>query len=212
VATRSPARAAAPHPIVYAAIGASDSVGVGADDPATQSWVAVLATRLPRGSTLHNFGIGGILLGEALQRELPGAVASKPDLVTVWNAVNDLKAPVALTTYTQQLDMLLKTLHTRTHAAVFVGNVPALSLLPAFKSVPAATLNAAVAQWNAAIAAAAARYGATLVDLYTPSLDVVNHPEYVSGDGFHPSTTGYRVEADTFWQAILRHKGHLPLP
>jgi lysophospholipase L1-like esterase len=186
-------------------------VGVGADDPATQSWVAVLATHLPRGSTLHNFGISGILLGDALVKELPSAVATHPNLVTVWNAVNDLKAPVRLATYAHQLAVLLQTLHTQTHAAVFVGNVPDLSLVPAFHAVPAATLDATVAQWNAAIAAVAARYGATVVDLYAPSRDLASHPEYISGDGFHPSTAGYRDEAATFWRTILRHKGSLPL-
>src|SRR4051794_10885363 len=43
-------RSARSYPFVYVAIGASDSYGVGTDDPATESWPAVLARYLPRGT------------------------------------------------------------------------------------------------------------------------------------------------------------------
>ena len=58
-------------------------------------------------------------------------------------------------------------------------------------------------QWNAAISAAVTQYGAVLVDLY-PS-DLVAHPEYVSGDGFHPSSAGSARLADLFWAQMQAH-------
>ncbi len=202
-------------PVIYAAIGASDAVGVGATDPATQSWVADLGRRLPRGSVVHNFGISGILLDDALAKEMPGAIASQPTLVTVWNAVNDINAQVPLSTYEHQLAVLLHALQTQTHAKVFVGNVPDLALLPIYKAnvnVPTVVIDQTVAQWNSGIATIARRYGATVVDLYTPSVTTLPlHPEYVSADGFHPSTAGYVDEANVFWKVILAHKGSLPL-
>jgi acyl-CoA thioesterase I len=37
-----------------------------------------------------------------------------------------------------------------------------------------------------------------LVDLYGSWQDLAQHPEYVSTDGFHPSSEGYQRLADLF--------------
>src|SRR4051794_17555751 len=75
---------AAPRPLTYVAIGASDTVGVGAASPETDSWPAVLWTRLPPGSQFVNLGVSGSLLHQALDQQLPVAIDMQPDLVTVW--------------------------------------------------------------------------------------------------------------------------------
>ena len=41
-----------PKPLIYVALGASDAVGIGAGDPARESWVAVLASQMPSGTRL----------------------------------------------------------------------------------------------------------------------------------------------------------------
>ena len=51
------------------------------------------------------------------------------------------------------------------------------------------------------IADTSARHGATLVDLFSRWQEVADHPEYVSADGFHPSSEGYQALADVFAQA-----------
>src|SRR5438045_5013738 len=76
--------AAAPRPLTYVAIGASDTVGVGAGSPDTESWPAVLWWRLPPGSQFVNLGVSGSLLHQALDQQLPVAIDMSPDLVTVW--------------------------------------------------------------------------------------------------------------------------------
>src|SRR5438105_15248802 len=43
----------------YVAIGASDTVGVGASDPRTGSWPARVASRLPVGAEYVNLGVSG---------------------------------------------------------------------------------------------------------------------------------------------------------
>ncbi|HLJ35226.1 MAG TPA: hypothetical protein VKU38_16350, partial [Ktedonobacteraceae bacterium] len=53
-------------PITYVALGASDAVGVGSDQPATQGYVPLLYKQLPAGSHLLNLGISGIHLHGAL--------------------------------------------------------------------------------------------------------------------------------------------------
>ena len=49
-----------------------------------------------------------------------------------------------------------------------------------------------------------AEHGATLVDLYARWQEVALHPEFLSADGFHPSSEGYQALADVFgevWDA-----------
>src|SRR6266576_207968 len=65
----------APTPVVYAAIGASETYGIGAGDP-RQAWPQVFSDDvLPRSAVLHNFGIPGATTAQALHDEVPAAVA-----------------------------------------------------------------------------------------------------------------------------------------
>ncbi|HEY3111618.1 MAG TPA: GDSL-type esterase/lipase family protein, partial [Chloroflexota bacterium] len=108
------------RPITYVAIGASDTVGVGAPNPATDGWVPRLHKRLPAGSKLVNLGISGARLSQAVEKELPRAVEARPDLVTVWNVVNDLNANVDPAAYERDLDRLLGELVARTPARIAI--------------------------------------------------------------------------------------------
>ncbi|MDQ6673218.1 MAG: SGNH/GDSL hydrolase family protein [Chloroflexota bacterium] len=186
----------------YVAIGASDSVGVGADDPVTQGWVPRFAGRLGPDVQVVNLGVSGSTLAQALDEQLGPAVDAQPSVVTVWLAVNDLNARVPLDRYAADLDTLLGQLEA-THARVLVGNVPDLSGLAVYRGIDPGPLRAEVDRWNAAIAASAAKHGAVLVDLFGPvGREVADHPEYVSPDGFHPSSGGYQRLADVFGQAL----------
>jgi lysophospholipase L1-like esterase len=186
-------------PLVYVAIGASETVGVGADDPATEGWVPRLAQRLGAQTRLRNLGVSGTLLSTALRDQLPQAIQAQPDLVTVWLAVNDLNAQVPLASYRADLDALLARLAGQTHARVVVGNVPDLSLVPVYQGQDRAALRAEVGQWNTAIDQVAASHGAKVVDLHTGYAELALHPEYISADGFHPSAAGYVRVAELFY-------------
>lgn len=202
-----PARGGAePRPLTYVAIGASDAVGVGARDPERESYVNRLAERLPPGSSVANLGVSGSRLDQAIQQQLPVAEGLRPDLVTVWLAVNDLNAMVPLERYTAELDALLGGLD-ETGATVLVGNVPDLALLPAYKSVDPKVLEAGVAAWDEAIAATVRKHGDVLVDLRALSREQAEHPEYVGADGFHPSTQGHMRLAELFLQALQANGG-----
>jgi acyl-CoA thioesterase-1 len=187
---------------LYVAIGASDAVGAGARNPASEGWVPRLHAMMAPGTRLANLGIGGLKLHDALVQVLPVAVDLQPTVVTVWLAVNDLAAGVPLDAYRADLDTLLGTLARETSARVYVGNVPDLTLLPAFRAVPADVLRAQVLVWNEAIAAVVEANGATLVDLYAGWMELRDHPEYISRDGLHPSSAGHRRLAEVFWQAM----------
>jgi lysophospholipase L1-like esterase len=191
----------AQHQLTYVAIGASDAVGIGAADPLTQGWVPLFGARLGPNTRVVNLGVSGSTLAQALEEQLGPALDAHPDVVTVWLAVNDLNAGVSLDTYAADLDSLLGQLEA-THARVLVGNVPNLRPLAVYRGIDPAQLEAEVDRWNAAIADTSARHGATLVDLYGRWQEVAQHPEYISADGFHPSTDGYARLAEVFGEAL----------
>lgn len=192
-------------PITYVALGASDAVGVGSNQPGSQGYVPLLAARLPKGSHSINLGISGIHVQEALTEELPLALATSPQLVTIWLVANDFIGGVSYSDYVRDLNTLLSQLRTRTRANLAMANLPDLTRLPAFSSQTAAQkaqMLQQIQRWNAGIATLAAKYNVTLVDLYSHGSQLTAHPEYISGDGFHPSPAGYVQLADIFWRAI----------
>ena len=194
-------------PITYAAIGASDTVGVGAASPARDGWVPQLHRRLPAGSKLVNLGVSGARLADAVQVQLPKALDAKPDLVTVWNVVNDLNANVDLVLYERDMDRLVRDLTGRTTARVLVGNCPDLGRVPAYTKmgIPADELRREATRWNQAIARVVQKYPgrAFLVDLYARSEEVEIDETMVAGDDFHPSAKGYAKLAEVFWQFMV---------
>ena len=109
--------------------------------------------------------------------------------------------------YARDLDRLLAGLGS-THARVLVGNVPDLGAARqrGWARIPAA-VDEQVGRWNDVIAATSARHGATVVDLHARWQEVADHPEYLSADGFHPSTEGYAAIGRRFrrgarWRAL----------
>lgn len=192
-------------PVTYVALGASDAVGVGSNNPGSQGYVALVAAHLPPGSHPIDLGISGIRLHEALSEELPLALSTSPGVVTVWLVANDFVGGVPYDNYIPDLNALLQQLHTRTHARIVMANLPDLTRLPAFAnetSTQKAQMLKAIQQWNAGIAQLATQYGVVLVDLFSKGSQITAHPEYISIDGFHPSPSGYAQLANYFWQAI----------
>jgi lysophospholipase L1-like esterase len=186
--------------LVYVAIGASDTVGVGATDPAREGWVPRLAGMLGPHTRMVNLGVSGTVLNTALKDQLPRALREQPDLVTVWLAVNDLNARVPLEAYTADLDRLLGALE-QTGARVLIANVPDLAVVPIYQGQDTSPLRAEIARWNSAIADLAGKHKARVVDLYAEYEELARNPTYISDDGFHPSSRGYARIAELFYTA-----------
>ena len=205
--TATPRPTPTPEAVRYVAIGASDTVGVGASDPLRGSWPARLASRLPSGSAYVNVGVSGSLAREARTAQLPRAIAERPTVVTVWLAVNDIMQRIPPPEYARDLAAVLDPLVERTSARVFVGTVPDLRAVPAFGDVDRAQLAEVVRGYNAVIGQVAARHAerAVVVDLFTGSADLVSSLT-VADDGLHPTDRGYELIADRF-AAALRAAG-----
>jgi acyl-CoA thioesterase-1 len=190
--------------IKYVAIGASDTVGVGASDPARGSWPAIVASRLPAGSPPYtNLGVSGSLALQAVAQQLPGAIAQRPNVVSVWLAVNDLNATIEPASFAESLSQIVEGLVQKSGATIFVGDVPDLRAVPVYAGVDKARLLAGIQAYNDAIAKIAARNPARVkvVDLFTGSAALVSTGT-VSADGFHPSDEGYQLIAERFASAM----------
>src|SRR6266571_7461505 len=158
----------APTRLVYAAIGASETFGIGAGDP-RQAWPQVFSDDvLPQSAVLHNFGIPGATTAQALRDEVPAALALHPTVVTVWLNVNDLISGVTAQDYESQLRQLLQDLRQGGQARVLVANTPDLAQLPAYRAClpgapaggPECLIPAGLMPTPQAVAAAVAGYNA----------------------------------------------------
>lgn len=188
-------------PLRYVAIGASDTVGVGATDPATKSWPALLHRRMPAGTAYVNLGVGGSTVAQAIVQQLPEARQQREaDVITVWLAVNDMNRGIDPLGYRNDLGRLLDGLLSATaRARIFVGTVPDLTLVPAYAQVEGAALAARIAAYNEAVrdVARARPERVVVVDLFSGS-DVITREAVVAPDGFHPSDRGYELIAERF--------------
>ncbi len=209
-------------PLLYVAVGASESVGVGTEQPLRQAWTQVFfRSALPRQATFVNLGIPGATVAGALERQVPEALTLRPDLMTVWLNVNDLVGGVTPGEYEKDLGQLVRRLRRNGATRVLVANTPELDRLPAYlrcqeglgsvgcglgARLPAPDLlRAAVAAYNDAIARVASREGAVLVDLHAAGLaarQVGTESTLISEDGFHPSPAGHRAVAAAFADAL----------
>ena len=202
-------------PPVYVAVGASETTGVGSDQPLRDGWPRVLhRTALPAGSVFVNMGIPGATVAQALAEELNQALAARPNLVTVWLNVNDINRGVSVSEYERQLETLVRSLRGGGSTRVLVANTPPLDHLPAFQSgrvlatLPTAdAVQRQVEAYNEAIARVVERQGAVLVDLHAVGLAARaagTEGQFISRDGFHPSNAGHAAVAAAFADALRR--------
>jgi len=187
--------------IHYAALGASDVVGIGAT-PLTNGYVYLIRDSIEqqRGETVHleNLGIPGADVGtirevsiEILKR------SSTPNLVTISTGANDVIQGDSVTSFEKQLQRLLSDVRSLApNSTIAVATVPNLLEIPRFRDNPDRDVTEnRLSSFNAAISRQAAASSALLVDLYAVPLSDSLVSEI---DGFHPSDAGHRVIADQF--------------
>jgi lysophospholipase L1-like esterase len=206
---------------VYVALGASETVGSGlSDDPLRlrEIWPQLFFNEaLPRAATFYNFAVPGISTADALQRELPRALAVQPTVATVFFTVDDLVQGVTPAEYESNLDTMVHALRRGGRAVVLVGNAPHIDMLPAYRAClsggatcplgggtvvpPPSVVDAAIDAYDAAIARVVAREGAVLVDVAAHAAEIVADPGDIATDGLHPSPQGHAALAALFVSA-----------
>ncbi len=194
------------EPLVYAAIGASDAVGVGAF-PLDKGYVYKIRDGLRQRAeevVLHNLGASGKRIGYVESTELPTAIEIQPNIVTIWAGPNDIIHGTDVNTFEHALSNVLYQLRTQTSALIVIANVPDLTVLPRFildpdQDVTVARINA----FNIVISRQSAAYGVPLVDLYSGGYS--SNWEYVSIDGFHPSNKGHAKLAELYLDSIWQY-------
>jgi lysophospholipase L1-like esterase len=185
----TPERGAAAQ-LGYAALGASETYGIGANRVTSGYAYRLRDTLRLDPSRFADVGIPGATLANAYQNELSNALAIQPTVCTVFFGVNDIRDQVPVTQFASDLTDLLSTLR-RAGCRVLVIGVPQLKNLPALRSFSPTQLAGLTLQWNSAIQGAAASTGAAYLSLEAFSGELLSHPELVASDGLHPSDVGH---------------------
>jgi acyl-CoA thioesterase-1 len=205
----------------YVAVGASETVGVGADRPALEAWPEVLRRQVLRPDMGYvNVGVSGTTVAQAVQSQLPRALAARPALATVWLNVNDIVRLVLVRRYEQDLRTIVRALRDL-GAEVLVANTPPVEDFPVVQAClpnPPPGLRCPlpirlpgpepliqfVEQYDAAVARVADDEGAVLVDLHSAAVTRRSGGlrSFFARDGFHPSTTGHEAIAEIFGSTL----------
>jgi acyl-CoA thioesterase-1 len=203
----TPMTANSPHPIDgpvnYVALGDSTGSGVGARNG---GYVARLFKRIVAyrpDSKLNNLCFSGATTGDVLREQLDPGIAADPNLVTLGIGINDIGHGVSLEQFSKNYDEILSRLKEKTRAAVVVTNIPDISTAPRIPAAIRAEYHQLITQFNRKLEEIALRHGFIIFDVYTIThKQLPLHPEYFSGDGFHPSDAGYELWAEEMWPTI----------
>lgn len=198
---------------VYVAVGADETVGVGAERPLVEAWPRELFRSLDPGATFVNAAAEHSTVADAFDEQLPIVRELEPTLVTVWLNVNDLAAGVTPATYEDQLGELVRELRQDGRARVLVANTPPVDQFPSYPEVAgmfAASRDevaAMVDAYNGAVAAVAAREGAEVVDVNAALSEAIADgtlESLIGDDGTNPNTAGHVRIAEIFADVVAR--------
>ena len=216
-------------PTTYVAVGGSDAVGNGTDDPLADAWPQQFFRHsLPLAATFVNAAVPRSTVAAALGDQAPLATSSGATVVTVWLVAADLLGGTPPATYGTELLQLLTTLRRGGTTTVLVGNVPPLDQVPGYPAcrdgatgsgrglrcpgvLPGPdTLAATSAAYDQVIAEDSARSGAVLVDLHGAVAASVAHggAPFLTPSGADLSTPGSTLVARTFGDALAAAGGH----
>jgi acyl-CoA thioesterase I len=192
-------------PATLYALGDSTGAGVGARQG---SYVDRLFARLSeagRSFRLENFSESGATTSDVLHDEVGRIARGAHGLVLIGIGANDLTSGTAPEVFRRQFEAVVAGVRARTDAPIVVSNVPDVSLAKAIQPAWRAPLTARVDAYNAVIAKVAHERNLVVFDLCALTRQTLPaHPEYLSGDGYHPSDRGYEAWAAGLWQVVRR--------
>lgn len=193
------------RPVRFAALGDSLTEGVG--DPVEggwRGWAALLAPSLAGAVDFTNLAVSGAQTGDVLEKQLPAALALRPDLASVVVGVNDtLRCTFDIHAVAARLDTVYGAL-TEQGAVVLTACLPdpgTMLGLPGALARPLARRQRAV---NAVVHALSDRYGT--LHLHADTGEWITDRAMWSADRLHPGERGHRQLA-VRWHALLTEAG-----
>ncbi len=194
--------------IRYVAIGDSYSIGEGASP--IESWPALL-TRHLNDKGLHvdlvaNPSRTGWTTQQAIDRELPIFVDSKPNFATLQIGVNDWVQGVDEETFRKRfiflLDQMLAVL--RDKHRLFIVTIPDFGVTPTGpKYARGRDISEGIAAFNKIVSEEAAKRGLRVVDVFELSKKMGTDRSLVATDGLHPSAKEYAEWEKTIFPAAV---------
>jgi lysophospholipase L1-like esterase len=193
-------------PLRFVALGDSLTEGVGdAAGERWRGWAALLAdgiARQPESVEFTNLAVSGSQTRDVLERQLPGALALRPDIASVIVGVNDtLRCTFDIRAVAARLDTVYAAL-TERGAVLLTACLPepgAMLGLPGSLARPLARRQQAV---NAVVHALSERYGAAYPHALKGAW--LTHPAMWSADRLHPGERGHR-QAVRFHALLAEH-------
>lgn len=190
-------------PVKYVALGDSTGVGVGASEG---GYVARLFKRVEverPGSTLVNLCFSGATSEDVVSNQLERGLAREPTLVTLGIGINDIGHGIALEQFAENYEKTLSQLRAKTNASILVTNIPDISTAPTIPPSLRDQMRRRILLFNERIAEITRKHEVALFDIYSSTHEVLaSRPEFLSGDGFHPSDAGYEHWASEMWPVI----------
>jgi len=195
-----------PNPIVgpvnYVALGDSTGAGVGAKDG---GYVARLFKRIVArrpASTLTNLCVSGATTSDVLRNQLQ-ALRGDVNFVTLGIGINDVGHGFSGDQFSQNYEEILSRLKKNTKATIVVTNIPDISSAPRIPEIIRDEYQRSIVEFNRRLEEIAARHGVIVFDIHTTTREQLPaHPEFFSGDGFHPSDAGYEFWAEKMWPTV----------
>jgi acyl-CoA thioesterase I len=188
---------------MYVALGDSTGVGVGARDG---GYVVRLFKRIEHerpGSRLKNLCVSGATTEDVLRAQVGQVTSERPMLITLGIGINDLGRGLSAEKFAGNYEEIIRRLKAHSNAPIVIANIPDVSLAPVVPAYLKDEAHNRIVAFNEKIKEIAARQNLFVADAYAETREVIpTHPEFFSGDGFHPSDVGYEYWAKTMWPTV----------
>ena len=209
-------------PLTYVAIGNGETAGNSVKNRIRSAWPQILYRNVfPRSAVFVNLGQNRVTIDEAVTRQLEPALELAPDVVTV-ELTDDTFLTRDATGYAEKLRQFIVRLQRGGRTRVILGNIPpgdgepgvlACTPSPPPRSRPCQIgpnfdieqSNARDAEFNRAIAQAAAASHVPLVDLHAAFLRARSEGKeasFYAGNDFSPNEAGHAFIARQFEPAV----------
>jgi len=189
--------------IRYAVIGDSYSIGEGGSP--NESWPAVLTRHLKAEALpvdlVANPSITGWTTKDAIDRELPIFIESKPSFASLQIGVNDwvqgVDEAIFRKRFTFLLDQMLSVLPDKKR--MLVVTIPDFSVTPTGpRYARGRDISKGISRFNQIVTEEAKNRGLTIVDVFPLSKKTASDKSLVAADGLHPSAKEYAE-----WEKII---------